>query len=36
MMDAAPVSTQPQQLEAPSEPNVADGALGQTEVTSGR
>jgi len=34
MMETAPV--QPQTMEAPSEPNVADGALGQTEVTSGR
>lgn len=33
---AAQVPAAPQQLEAPAEPDVADGALGQTEVTSGR
>ena len=33
---AQQVATQPQQLEAPAEPDVAAGALGQQEVTSGR
>lgn len=33
---AQAVPTQPQMLQAPAEPNVAEGALGQTEVTSGR
>ena len=32
----AQVAAPPQQLEAPAEPDVANGALGQEEVTSGR
>jgi len=35
-MDQEQVATKPQQLDAPSGADVADGALGQTEVTSGR